>query len=275
LNPHLAQPISPVAMANSLWRHRELILQMTRREVLGRYKGSAMGLLWSFFNPVLMLTVYTFVFSVVFNARWSSGSESRIQFALVLFTGLIVHTLFADVLNRAPSLVLSNINFVKKVIFPLEILPIIAIGAALFHALISISVLLGAHLLFNGYLHWTILFLPFVLIPILILILGVAWILASLGVYLRDVGQLVGIFTSILLFLSPIFYPISALPEFLRPWMLINPLTFIIEQMRSVLIAGQPPNWQGLSLYLFGSMTFTSIGYFWFQKTRKGFADVL
>lgn len=262
-------------MANSLWRHRELILQMTRREVLGRYKGSAMGLLWSFFNPVLMLTVYTFVFSVVFNARWSSGSESRVQFALVLFTGLIMHTLFADVLNRAPGLVLSNVNYVKKVIFPLEILPVVAIGAALFHALISLSVLLGAHLLFNGFLHWTILFLPIVIVPILILILGAAWMLASLGVYLRDVGQLIGIFTSILLFLSPIFYPISALPESLRPWMLINPLTFIIEQMRSVLIAGQLPHWQGLWFYFLGSSIFTWIGYFWFQKTRRGFADVL
>jgi lipopolysaccharide transport system permease protein len=155
INPHAAQPTSLLALGKSLWRNRQLILQMTQREVVGRYKGSVMGLAWSFFNPVFMLAVYTFVFSVIFKSRWGvGGEESKTQFAVVLFVGMMVHGLFAEVHNRAPSLILSNVNYVKKVVFPLEILPVIAMGAALFHCLISLSVLLAAFLLFNGYLQW-------------------------------------------------------------------------------------------------------------------------
>ena len=231
IDPHAAQPTSLVALIESLWRNRHLIVQMTRREVVGRYKGSALGLAWSFLTPILMLAVYTFVFSVVFKARWGTdGDESKTQFALVLFVGMIVHGLFAEVLNRAPGLILSNVNYVKKVVFPLDVLPVIAMGAALFHASISLAVLLIAFALFNGYLHWTIIFVPVVLLPLVILTLGVAWIFASLGVFLRDVGQTVGIITTMMLFLAPIFYPVAALPEEVRPLIMANPLTFIIEE---------------------------------------------
>lgn len=249
---------------------------MTKREVVGRYKGSVLGLAWSFFNPVLMLTVYTFVFSVVFKARWGTGDEeTKTQFAVVLFTGLIVHGLFSEVLNRAPGLILSNVNYVKKVVFPLEILPGIAMGAALFHSAISLSVLLLAFAFANGFLHWTVIFAPLVFLPLVILTLGLAWLLAALGVFLRDVGQSISILTMVLLFLSPIFYPVTALPEEFRPWLLVNPLTFIIEQARAVLIWGQLPDWVGLGLYTIVSIVIAWIGYAWFQKTRKGFADVL
>lgn len=276
MNPHATQPTSLIALARSLWRHRQLISQMTRREVVGRYKGSVMGLAWSFFNPVFMLTVYTFVFSVVFKARWAiDGEESKTQFALVLFTGLIVHSLFAEVLNRAPNLILSNINYVKKVVFPLEILPTISMGATLFHSLISLGVLLANFTLFNGYLHWTAIFIPLILLPLVILTLGLAWMLASLGVFLRDVGQTIGIVTTVMMFLSPIFYPVTALPEEFRPWIRANPLTFIIEQAREVLIWGHQPNWIGLCIYTFAATAIAWVGYAWFQKTRKGFADVL
>lgn len=276
INPHAAQPTSLVALAKSLWRNRQLIGQMTRREVAGRYKGSALGLAWSFFNPVFMLTVYTFVFSVVFKARWGvGGEESKTQFAVVLFVGMIVHGLFAEVLNRAPSLILSNVNYVKKVIFPLEILPVISMGAALFHSLVSLGVLLIAFALFNGYLHWTAVLAPLVLLPLVILTLGLAWMLASLGVFLRDVGQTIGIITTVMLFLAPVFYPITALPEEMRPWIMANPLTFIIEQAREVLIWGRLPNWEGLGIYTMVAAAIAWAGYAWFQKTRKGFADVL
>lgn len=277
VNPHAAQPTSLRALGGSLWRNRQLIAQMTRREVVGRYKGSVMGLAWSFFNPVLMLAVYTFVFSVIFNARWSGAAdgESKTQFALLLFVGMIVMSLFSDVLNRAPSLILSNANYVKKVIFPLEILPVIAMGAALFHSLVSLSVLLVAFALFNGYLHWTVVFAPFVLLPLVILATGLAWVLASLGVFLRDVGQFVGIMTTVLMFLSPVFYPVSAVPEQYRAYIMGNPLTFIMEQAREVLIWGHLPNALGLGVYTLIATAFSWAGYVWFQKTRKGFADVL
>ena len=276
INPHAAQPTSLVALAKSGWRNRQLIVQMTKREVVGRYKGSALGLVWSFLNPVFMLAVYTFVFSVVFKARWGvGGEESKTQFAVVLFVGMIVHGFFAEVLNRAPGLILGNVNYVKKVVFPLEILPVISMGAALFHSLISLGVLLIAFVLFNGYLHWTAVFTPLVVLPLVILTLGLAWMLASLGVFLRDVGQTIGIITMVMMFIAPVFYPITALPEEMRPWIMANPLTFIIEQAQEVLIWGRLPNWTGLGIYTLVATAVAWAGYAWFQKTRKGFADVL
>ena len=275
INPHAAQPTSLTALARSLWSHRDLIMQMTRREVVGRYRGSVMGLAWSFFNPILMLVVYTFVFSVVFKAKWGMGDENKYSFAIALFVGMIVHGLFAEMVNRAPGLILSNVNYVKKVIFPLEILPVIGMGAALFHTLISLVVLLAAILLINGSLAWTALFFPLIILPLLIATLGVAWFLASLGVFVRDVGQTVGIFTTVLMFISPVFYPISALPEKFQIWLMLNPLTFIIEQSRAVMIFGKLPDWAGLGIYTAASLAMAWAGYWWFQKTRKGFADVL
>jgi lipopolysaccharide transport system permease protein len=276
MNPHAAQPTSLGALAKSLWRNRQLIVQMTKREVVGRYKGSAVGLAWSFFNPVFMLVVYTFVFSEIFKSRWGGvQDDSKTQFAVVLFVGMIVLGLFSEVLNRAPGLILSNVNYVKKVIFPIEILAVIAMGAALFHSLVSLGVLLAAFALFNGYLHWTAIFTPFVMFPLVVLTLGLAWILASLGVFLRDVGQFVSIITTVLMFLSPIFYPVSAVPENARAVIMANPLTFIIEQAREVLIWGHLPNWSGLGMYTLVAIAIAWAGYAWFQKTRKGFADVL
>jgi lipopolysaccharide transport system permease protein len=275
-NPHAAQPTSPLALVKNLWHNRQLISQMTKREVVGRYKGSFMGLAWSFFNPVFMLAVYTFVFSVIFKSRWGvGGEESKTQFAVVLFVGMIVHGLFAEVLNRAPSIILSNVNYVKKVVFPLDILPVIAMGAALFHSFISLGVLLAAFALFNGYLHWTAVFAPIVLLPLIILTLGLAWMLTSLGVFLRDVGQTIGIITTVMMFLSPVFYSVTSLPEEFQPWIMANPLTFIIEQAREVLIWGHLPDWLGLGIYTLAATVVAWVGYIWFQKTRKGFADVL
>jgi len=276
VNPHAPHPVSPASLVHNLWRQRDLIWQMTKRDVIGRYKGSVMGVMWSLFNPLFLLVIYTFVFSVVFNARWGIGTvESKSQFAVLLFVGMIVHSLFAETLSRAPSLILTNVSYVKKIVFPLEILPVIAIGAALFHALVSAIVLLGVFAALNGYLHWTAVLLPLVLFPLLVLTLGIAWALASLGVYLRDVAQPVGLIMTVLLFASPVFYPITALPEAIRPWLMLNPLTFIIEQARAILIFGQLPNWEGIGIYSLISGLIAWAGYAWFQKTRKGFANVL
>jgi lipopolysaccharide transport system permease protein len=183
--------------------------------------------------------------------------------------------LFAETLNRAPGLILNNVSYVKKIVFPLEILPAVTICAALFHALVSVFVLAIVFILLNGYLQWTAMFLPLVLIPLIVLTLGIAWGLASLGVFLRDVAQPIGLIMTVLLFASPVFYPLTALPEFMRPWLMLNPLTFVIEQARAVLIFGQLPNWTGLAIYSLVSVAIAWMGYAWFQKTRKGFANVL
>ncbi len=267
--------VSPFTVISSFWTKRSLIWQMTKRDVIGRYRGSVMGILWSLLNPILMLTVYTFVFSVVFQARWGEASISKTEFAVILFVGMIIHALFAECVNRAPSLILGNVNYVKKVVFPLEILPWVAMGSALFHAAISVLVLLVVFALIHFYLNWTVLFLPLLLIPLVLFTMGVTWFLASIGVFLRDVGQTTGIITTIMMFLSPVFYPVSALPEAYRPLLHINPLTFMIEQARNILIWGKPLDWPGLGVYFASSLLVAWLGLFWFQKTRKGFADVL
>lgn len=275
MNPHATASASPMGAVRSLWANRQLIARMGQREIIGRYKGSAMGLAWSFITPLFMLAIYTFVFSVVFQARWGTSEESKTQFAVVLFAGLIVHTLFSDVINRAPQLVLGNVNYVKKVVFPLEILPVVQLLSATFHALVSVAVLIAAQLVFQGSLPITALLLPVVLLPFLLLTLGLAWCLASLGVFVRDVGQTINLITSVMLFMSPVFFPVQSLPPALQPWMHLNPLTFVIEQVREVVVWGRLPDWQGLAVYSLASIATAWLGFAWFQKTRKGFADVL
>jgi lipopolysaccharide transport system permease protein len=267
--------LSPREIAASFWRNRTLIKALVQREVVGRYRGSVLGILWSFFNPVFMLAVYTFVFSIVFKARWTAGSDSKSEFALVLFCGLIVFNLFSECVNKAPGLILANVNYVKKVVFPLEILPWVALGSAMFHALISLVVWLIAYVLVFGSPQPSALMLPVVLLPLLLLILGVTWGLAALGVYLRDVSQFIGILTTVLLFLSPIFYPVTALPKEYQPLLLLNPLAPAIEQVREVLFWGRIPEPAAWAMYLVATAAIAWLGFAWFQKTRKGFADVL
>lgn len=266
---------SPLEMCASPWRNRALIRASAKREILGRYRGSFLGLLWSFFNPLFMLAVYTFVFSVVFKARWNVASESKTEFALVLFAGLIVFNLFGDSINRAPSLVLNNPNYVKKVVFPLEILPIVCLLSALFHGMVSLGVWLLAYLIFFGLPHATVIYLPLIILPFLVLLLGLSWVLASLGVFLRDVSQFIGTIITVLMFMTPVFYPATALPEKYRHWLYFNPLTPVVEQARDVLYWGKPPNFSMLGAYTLTSILIAWLGFAWFQKTRKGFADVL
>jgi len=223
-----------------------------------------------------MLTIYTFVFSVIFQAKWGTGAaQSKFDFAIILFSGLIVYNFFVEVVNRSPSLILNNVNYVKKVVFPLEILPLVALVSSLFHTMVSVSVLLIVNVLINQSFSWTVFFLPLVFIPLIVVTLGCSWILASIGVYLRDVGQTTALLTTALLFLSPIFFPAEALPDALKPFLFLNPLALIIEQTRAVLIWGLRPDWAALMIYLVFGLLFTCVALFWFQKTRKGFADVL
>lgn len=276
MNPHQAHKTSAVEIYVSFVRNRKLIFQMAQREVLGRYRGSIMGLAWSFFNPLLMLAVYTFFFSFIFKSRWGTAQDAgHADFAIVLFVGLIIHGLFAECINRAPLLINSNVNYVKKVVFPLEVFPWIAMGSALFHAAISVLVLLALQLIIVGSLPWTVVFFPLVIIPLLLVTLGFAWFLAATGVFVRDIGQATGMFTSVLMFISPVFYPISTLPSKMHILVMLNPLTLIIEESRKVLLFGEMPNWNALGVYLLVSVAIAWAGFWWFQKNRKGFADVL
>lgn len=267
---------APNALFASLWLNKGLIRKLVHREVVGRYRGSMLGIVWSFVTPVFMLAVYTFVFSVVFKARWGGGRNgSSTEFALILFAGLLVFNLFSECINRAPGLVLANVNYVKKVVFPLEVLPWVSMGSALFHFVISFGVWLVAYVLLIGVPHWTIILAPLIVAPFALFVMGLCWALASLGVYLRDVGQVIGLVVQVLMFLTPIFYPASALPERFQTVIFINPLTLPIEMLRGVMYWGKVPSLQIWLLATMVSAFMAMLGFAWFQKTRKGFADVL
>ncbi len=259
-------------------RYRSLIWQFARRDVLARYRGSMFGLAWSFLTPLMMLAVYTFVFRTVFKARWpgaAGDADGNFEFALQVYAGLIVFGLFAEVVNRAPRLVLDQPNLVKKVVFPLEILPWVAVLAGLFHLALNLSVLVLVATLVHGSLPLTLLALPLVLAPFIPLLLGLAWFLAALGVFVRDVGQVTGMAVSLLMFLCPVFYPVSALPERWQTWQYLNPLTTVIEQTRRVALEGAWPEWEKLAIFAVLACVCSWVGARWFAATRKGFADVL
>lgn len=262
-------------LLSSPWRHRELLLSLIEREVLGRYRGSMIGLLWSFLNPLMMLLVYTLVFSVMFKLKWQGGSESRVEFALLVFAGILVFNIFSECVLRAPALIVSNTNYVKKMVFPLEILPWVTLGSVLLHALASLLIWLVFHLLLIGLPPVTALLLPLVLLPLVLFSLGVSWLLAALGVYLRDVGQVTTALTTALMFLSAVFYPASAFPEPYRQLLLLNPLARVIEQTRDVLFWGVVPDLSTWAAGLALSGAVAWLGFLWFQWARGGFADVL
>jgi lipopolysaccharide transport system permease protein len=257
-----------------------LLLSLTRREVAGRYRGSVLGILWSLINPLFMLAIYTLVFGGIFKSRWqvagrSAEGQSMADFAIVLFAGLTIFQVFSEVITRAPMMVVANTNYVKKVVFPLEVLVPVALGTALFHAGVSLLVLLFFEALFMGGVPMTALLLPFVIVPFCLLLVGLGWALASLGTYLRDIGQVVGTAVTALMFLSPLFFQRSSLPEWIRGWVTLNPLTIPMEQTREVLLWGHQPDWLALGVYMAVATLVAVSGGFFFQKTRKGFADVL
>ena len=261
---------------SALTRNPTILWRLTEREVASRYRGSLLGWGWTLLNPLLMLAVYTFVFSTVFKARWPDLQEAGpIGFAINLFAGLIVYNLFAECISKAPTLVLSQPSYVTKVIFPLELLSAVAVGAATFHACTSLVVLGLFELIAQGSIPITALWLPVVWLPLLLGSLGLCWLLSALGVYLRDLPQLVNVGLSVLMFLSAIFYPVSALPDRWQPVLSLNPLVLVIEQTRGILVAGQRPSLFYLALGLPLSVVLCEMCFRLFQKARRGFADVM
>jgi len=268
-------PANPLSLVRTVAVQRELVFELVRGDIAGRYRGSVLGLLWSLASPLLLLGAFTFVFGTIFQSRWGSGAVGHGEYALLLFPGILLHGLMAEAVTRAPGLVTAVPNYVKKVVFPLELLPLVAVTVAFFHALIAFVVLVGALVVVHGGLPVTALALPLILLPYVSLILGVTWILAALGVYLRDISQIMGLVTMLLMFLSPVLYPASALPEPYRTWLWLNPLTLPLEETRGVLIEGRWPAWGALAIYAMVAAAVACAGYWWFQKTRKGFADVV
>ncbi|MCM8738701.1 ABC transporter permease [Azospirillum sp. A1-3] len=274
---------SLLSIPTSLLRHRYLVRQLTWRDIAGRYRGSAAGLLWSFLTPLVMLAMYTLVFGVMFQTRWTGGApgqttaspESHLSFALILFVGLILHNFLSECVSRAPSLILNNSNLVKRVVFPLEILGWSTIGSALFHSAISFVAFFLIYALVQGAVPWTALLLPVVMLPLVVMTLGLVWFLASFGVFLRDIGQVISPVMTLLLFLSPILFPITAIPEALRGYLILNPLTIPVEQARALVIWGLWPDWGQLAAYSVVAVLVAWGGLYWFTRSRPAFADVM
>jgi len=257
-------------------RNRSLLWQFARRDVLGRYRGSLLGLTWSFLTPLLMLGVYSFVFVGVFRQSWPGATHGGgLEFSLQVFAGLLVFNLFSEVAGKAPNLVVDQPNLVKKVIFPVELLTWVTVLSGLFHLLISSVTLLVVLLVARGGLPVTAFALPLVLLAFLPVLLGLGWFLSAMGVFVRDVGQVMTMVVSLTMFMSPVFYSVKSLSPDLQFWMNLNPLTLIIEQVRAVLLLAQWPDWAALGLYAAVAVVFATAAATFFQLTRKGFADVL
>lgn len=267
---------NPAVFLPVLWRHRYLIRQLTWREVTGRYRSSALGFLWSLVTPLVMLSLYTFVFGLVLKARWPGTRAGNLaEFGLMLFAGLTAFSLFSECVSRAPGLIASSPNYVKKVVFPLEVLPVSVLGSALFHTAISALILIVAQQLVSGTPVWTAVFLPLVLLPLVCLALGVSWFLASLGVFLRDIGHTVTLVMQVLFFMTPIFYSQEAMPTRLQFLIRLNPLAPIVNNMRRVSVLGQPPRWEGLAFSMVVGLVVLCLGHAWFAKSKRAFADVI
>jgi lipopolysaccharide transport system permease protein len=268
---------NPMNTVTVIYRNHDLIKQFIRQEIVCRYRGSIFGWAWSLLTPVIMLVVYTCVFGIVFKARWgkANGAGSMAEFAMFLFAGQLTFQIFGESAQRAPGLIIGVTNFVKRVVFPLEIIPIAIIGTILFNVMIGFAICASISAYIYGGLSWTVCLVPLAVIPMILLALGVSWFLSSIGVYIRDISHLVGIALQVIFFATPIVYPISAIPERFRFIVEYNPLTVIVDLLRGCLIAGDPGTITQWTLAYGIGICFATLGLSWFQVTKKGFSDVL
>ena len=275
VDPHTPAPSSPAFMVSSFWTNRGLIQQMITRELQLRYRGSILGVTWAFLHPCLILTAYTFAFNVVFRAQWSATQTTSSDFALNMFVGIIIYGFFAECIGRAPTLITSNVTYVKKVVFPLQILAFSTSAAALVQLMIGLGIWIAVAVLIRGTLFPTVLIVPVLVLPILLYTIGLIWLFSALGVFVRDMSQGINVITMVAMFVSPIFYPTERLPPAMQPWMSLNPLANGIESVRGAVLQGETPGLAMWGGHLLCGFAVASIGFLWFQKTRRGFADVI
>lgn len=256
--------------------YRNLLYALITREIQLRYRGSGLGLLWAVINPVLLMLVYYFIFSLVFQVKLPQLYDGRdVPFAGFIFSGLIVYFLFADILTRGPTLIHDNINYVKKVVFPLEIIPVVLVAASVFNFLISCVILTVFLAAFGGGITPSILLAPLVILPFLLFLCGVAWFVSAISAYVKDVAYVAGFIATAMMFLSPVFYALEAVPDNFQQVMMLNPLTYYIEGFRSCVIGGVVPDTKFFVVAYTAGIVVCVLGYGFFQKVRRGFADVL
>lgn len=264
----------PNSIFLTLWRHRSLVLELTKREFSGRYRGSFGGIVWSLVQPLFLLTVYTVAFGVILKTRWGFAGGTA-DYALMLFAGLIIFNAFSECLIKSTTLIIDNPNFVKKVVFPLELLPVITVATALIHAMIGMLAWFFGYILFFGPPNTTAILFPLIFLCYVPVLLGLGWLLSALGVIVRDIGQLTGMLSHTLLFLTPIFYSIEAAPPPLQNLLMLNPLTFVVEQLRLILFYGQMPALKGLAVYFVLASLFAWASLILFRRLRPTFADMV
>jgi len=262
-------------MIKTIIKNNYLLGQLVKKDIYQRYQDSVLGMIWSFLVPILMLIIYTFVFSEVFQAKWDIDTSDKYQFALVLFCGLSVFNMIAEVLNRSTSLIISNTNYVKKVIFPLEMLPVVITMSALFNCVISIIILVIAKIIIYHNVSSTVYQIAFMIFPLVILSVGISLLISAISVFLKDVSNLVSVFVTVLMYMSPVFFPLSAVPEEFQKFCMINPMTYLIENFRNVLLYGYCIDWKYYSISLAIAFIFYVVGLVVFRRSKEGFADVL
>lgn len=268
--------LNPIHIIKNLYQHRSLIFQFTRREIYLKYKGSFFGVTWAFVQPLLLLAVYTYVFSVIFDMKWGSAAQGgRLEFAMALFVGILTFNFLGELANAAPTLIIGHANYVKKVIFPLEILPLVKLLGTAVHSCVGILIVLVVTLLTEQRLPWTIVLLPVVWVPMALFALGWGYLLSALGVFIRDLGSTIGVVVNMFFFVSPIFYPIDAVPEDLKIFCQLNPIALFVEDARRVVLWNQPPDWYWLSGAGLLSIVLFWAGYLFFMKSKRAFADVI
>lgn len=262
--------------AADLWSHRELLWQFTLRNIEVRHRGSHLGLIWSFLNPLLMLGLYVAVFGFIFGGRFGVlPNETPVDYALGVFFGLTLFQFVAEVMGVSPVLIVSNPNFVKKVVFPLEILPASSVGGALFHLAISLGLALLSLALFDRAIHVELLWLPIIIAPLVLFCLGISWLLAALGVFFRDIGQLMQFLTMALMYSSAVFFPASKISSSFWLILRFNPILQAIELARNTALWAQPINYLYLSYVYIAGFTVCILGHLAFSRLKPAFADVL
>lgn len=260
-----------------LWQlpsRAELVFSFAKRELVGRYKGSALGIAWAVLTPVVMIAIFTFIFAGIFGARFGANN-SHWDYALYLFCGLLPWSMFQESLQQSASTIVAHANLVKRVVFPLEALPAAQVFAALGTQLFGTVALLIATIVVRQRLDLTALWLPVLLIPQLLFALGAAWLIASLGVFLRDITQGITLLLMAWMYLTPIIYPESIVPERLRTFINLNPFTPLVRSYRLIFLDGGAPDWRGLAYFCVVALVVFVFGYWWFARTRKSFADVV
>jgi lipopolysaccharide transport system permease protein len=260
-----------------LWQlpsRAELVFSFAKRELVGRYKGSALGIAWAVLTPVVMIAIFTFIFAGIFGARFGTNN-SHWDYALYLFCGLLPWSMFQESLQQSANTIVAHANLVKRVVFPLEALPAAQVFAALGNQLFGTVALLIATIVVRQRLDLTALWLPVLLIPQLLFALGAAWLIASLGVFLRDITQGITLLLMAWMYLTPIIYPETIVPERLRPVINLNPFTPLVRSYRNIFLDGGAPDWPGLAYFSLVAIVIFLFGYWWFARTRKSFADVV